>query len=415
MEKILYKNQNVKRDKFLKVKKFMVKGEKINFKFETLNFFHYSNYISPKKEIAMKKYTVKNSIVTQSNDLIKSTQSFTLVERRLIYHILSKINPLDKNPTNIFTLRVADFGDSFPQMNKSLIYNQLKEAVDKLLHQRTIQHLTDRGTTKVFNVLQEYEYKDKEGFLSIKFSDSMMPLIYNLKTYTSIIFDNLKKLDTVYSLRMYELMLMIYKKNLANYNFGNKDIRVIEVDDLRFFLNCLNSYSSFKLFKIRVIEPALKEITKKTELSVTAEYLRTGRKIDRIRFHIFNKETGENLLEPDKPIPKRPTLKRHPNPEKYKDEETGEFYEKTFFLDRFEWACINYKRLYDYKNALKEIGQKLDDKLEKKQQEYLNIITYSITDVKENGLPFLSLQRNCDFRELLRTLEEIKNKYLHSK
>ena len=225
----------------------------------------------------MKKYTVKNSIVTQSNDLIKSTQSFTLVERRLIYHILSKINPLDKSPSNVFTLRVADFGDSFPQMNKALIYNQLKEAVDKLLHQRTIQHLTDRGTTKVFNVLQEYEYKDKEGFLSIKFSDSMMPLIYNLKAYTSIIFDNLKKLDTVYSLRMYELMLMIYKKNLANYNFGNKDIRVIEVDDLRFFLNCLNLYSSFKLFKSKVIEPALKEITKKTELDFIFSIKRLGK------------------------------------------------------------------------------------------------------------------------------------------
>lgn len=50
MEKILYKNQYVKYLKFLKVKKFMVKGIKIYFRFETLIFFHYSNYISPKKK-----------------------------------------------------------------------------------------------------------------------------------------------------------------------------------------------------------------------------------------------------------------------------------------------------------------------------------------------------------------------------
>lgn len=145
------------------------------------------------------------------------------------------------------------------------------------------------------------------------------------------------------------------------------------------------------------------------------EYLRTGRKVDRIKFNIANKESGENLIETKKTIIKKPTLKRHPNPENYKDEDTGEFNEKDYFLDEFEWACINYKRVYDYKNALKSTGQSLDEKMDKKGKEYLNRITSAITDVKEQGLPFLNiLGKNYDPRELLSTLEAIKDKYLHN-
>ena len=357
------------------------------------------------------KHNTTNYLVQQSNSLIETSQSFTLVERRLIYHILSKINPNEITPQ--FELRVADFIESFPDIDPKNAYTQIREAVEKLWT-RSIQFKTDKGTTKVFHFLEMKEYKNSEGYLKIEFHRTVIPMIFDLKlgNYTTIFFDRLKNLDSTYSLRLYELAMMIYKQK----GYNHKNINIIALEDLRFFLNCIDTYPNFKYFRQWILDPALKEVSEKTELIVAAEYLRTGRKIDRIKLNIKNKELGENLLEPEKPIPKKPALKRHPNPEKYKNEDTGEFYEKTFFLDRFEWACINYKRLYDYKNALKEVEQKLDEKLEKKQQEYLNIITYSITDVKENGLPFLNiLGKNYDSRELLSTLEEIKDKYLHSK
>nr|WP_012477604.1 replication initiation protein [Actinobacillus pleuropneumoniae]ABF72155.1 replication protein [Actinobacillus pleuropneumoniae] len=232
----------------------------------------------------MKKDKLKKYLVQQSNALIESSQKMTLVERRIIYHTLSRINP--KQPQQEYVLKVEDFANDFPQMCKAVIYDQLKEAVQKLF-KRDIQQITDRGTTKTFYLLQEQEYKDKEGFLRMKFSDSTMPLIFELKEkFTTMILENFKFLDSTYSLRLYELLCQ----------YQNQGWRQISVTDLRFFLGCDESYSEFKQFKRRVIEPAIKEISEKSNLLVSAEYIRSGNLSLKSSLSFVTKKTHQVLI-----------------------------------------------------------------------------------------------------------------------
>lgn len=297
-----------------------------------------------KKDKNKKKY-----LVQQSNALIETSQKMTIVERRLMYHVLSRINP--KQPQQEYTLQVEDFANDFPQMGKGAVYEQLKEAVQRLF-KRDIQLITDRGTTKTFYLLQEQEYKDGEGFLRMKFSDSTMPLIFELKEkFTTMILENFKFLDSTYSLKLYELLCQ----------YQNQGWRQLTVTDLRFFLGCDESYSEFKQFKQRVIEPAMKEISEKSNLLVNAEYIRSGRFITEVKFMFCDKKDDITIIDIDKPvIIKRPSLKRHPNPDNYdfNNENTKIQYQ----LDCFQWALENYKRLTKYENALKAQNKQLPSK-----------------------------------------------------
>ena len=298
----------------------------------------------------MKK--TSNKLVQQSNALIESSQKLTLVERRLFYYILSKLNP--KEPKNTFQLKVEDFANDFPQMGNGTIYNQLKDGVQKLF-KRDIQLITERGTTKVFHILQAQEYKDKEGFLSIKFSEDMMPLIFELKQkYTSMLLENFKNLDSVYSLRLYEL--------LCQYQSMGK--REITVEDLRFFLDCVDTNKEFKFFKLRVIEPAIKEINAKTNLLIhKVEYKRIGRKISSIAFEFCDKAFVQDTtaIETTQPqqrqvkINEEPSLKRYPrNVPRINLKGMLSIEEIMQHKMKFRVACYNLKIIseYEQKNKL---------------------------------------------------------------
>ena len=126
-----------------------------------------------------------------------------------------------------------------------------------------------------------------------------------------MLLENFKSLDSVYSLRLYEL--------LCQYQSMGK--REITVEDLRFFLDCVDKYTLFKKLKQVVIEPAIEEINAKTNLLIhKVEYKRIGRKIGSIAFEFCDKAFVQDTtaIETTQPqqrqvkINEEPSLKRYP-------------------------------------------------------------------------------------------------------
>lgn len=324
-----------------------------------------------------KKNNKNNHLVQQSNALIETSQKMTLIERRLIYHVLSRINP--QKPQQEYVLKVSDFAQDFPQMDSAHVYGQLKNAVNAL-YKRDVQLITDRGSTKIFHLIQEQEYKDNEGYLRMKFSDSTMPLIFELKEkYTTMILENFKTLDSAHSLKLYELFCQ----------YRNVGEREIKIEDLRFFLGCEETYPDFKIFNQMLLKPAIKEICEKTDLIVNFEILRTSRSVSSIKFR-FTEKISDDIIDSDfkvKPLkaPKIPAIKRHPNPKNEKYLENGKILYEKFYRDSFEWAVENYKRIFNYDIKLKEVGLELSDKEKDRKTQYLNKMAEVYTKFKQNG------------------------------
>ena len=334
-----------------------------------------------------------NKLVQQSNALIETSQSLTVVERRLIYHILSRLNPQSQKQS--YTVKVEDFANDFPQMNIKHVYNQVKDAIEKLW-KREIVFIDENDKVTKIRWFSSQQYQDKQAFLKVSFSNEVMPLIFELKQkYTTMLLENFKSLDSVYSLRLYEL--------LCQYQSMGK--REITVEDLRFFLDCIDKYTLFKKLKQVVIEPAIEEINAKTNLLIhKVEYKRIGRKIGSISFEFCDKAFVQDTttIETTQPqqrqvkINEEPSLKRYPRiakndksgyikRNKLNDKEALEYmmeWYKEQHKSVFCVACHNLKIISEYEQHNK-LSSRLSQAKKKAQQTlglyYSNTAEYYFT------------------------------------
>lgn len=305
--------------------------------------------------------------IKQSNKLIESSHNLSLVERRIFFHILGVINPLE--PQQTFKLKVNDFLADFPNMDRNSVYAQIKEAGEKLWQREIILSKTKNKLDKIRLVSRQI-YEDNQGTIEFTFTNEVMPLIFDLKShFTTMILERFSELNSVYSLKLYEL--------LCHANGMKKTKLSLSLEELRYYFNCTDTYSDWKDLKKWVIDPAIEEVSKKTDLSVTATFDRNGgRKISSIIFYFLDKNVGNVIDLLPEIIPKRPRLKKHPNPKNYYDKEDEKsFFEKEYLVDCFSWAIINLKTLkkYEEKSNKTPLSKKDLERKEKYTREIANV------------------------------------------
>ena len=96
--------------------------------------------------------------------------------------------------------------------------------------------------------------------------------------------------------RLYELLRMWT---------GNKTIIEYSVDEIKEYLMLQDKYKVFQNFKVRVIEPAIKELREKELLDIyDVEYIKTGRKVTSIKFYVKDLEPRTYKFETKKDFDK---------------------------------------------------------------------------------------------------------------
>jgi plasmid replication initiation protein len=128
----------------------------------------------------------------------------------------------------------------------------------------------------------------KGGFCYWEYSTPMRQMLYHPRIYARINLSLQNVITSKHSLILYENIFFYYR---ADDGFG--ETPWVDVADLRKLL-CLKKgeYKQFKVFNSAVIKKSVEEINQKTDLQVTIEYRRSGRKVSAIKF--FVKLNGEN-------------------------------------------------------------------------------------------------------------------------
>lgn len=108
----------------------------------------------------------------------------------------------------------------------------------------------------------------------------LKPYILDIKQrYTKYFFKSITGLNSIYSMRLYEL--------LKQYEFRNS--RSFNLEDLRFLLNITEGkYAKYTDFKKRVLLSSQKELQEKTDITFDFEEIRERRKVVRIDFKILS-------------------------------------------------------------------------------------------------------------------------------
>lgn len=217
---------------------------------------------------------MNNLVVYKANALIEASYKLTLQEQRILLICIAKLNPRDTNLNKIFEITSQEFLNAFPNIGKKHAEERLQEAIDKLA-ERWIHVYTDNEKRRIRWIQEEAKYFNGEGKVEIVFSDSIMPYLTQLKgQFTSIILKNISSLKSNYSIRIYELLMQ----------FKIIGSRTITITKLRSILEVEDKYKTFKSFNQWVIQPSIKELNKKSNLTISIQTIKTGRNVKSLQF-----------------------------------------------------------------------------------------------------------------------------------
>lgn len=268
----------------------------------------------------------RNNLVAKDNRLIQNSRfSLDSIENKAILYLISKIQPDDK-PGKIYTFNCKEF-QALLKWNIDDSYQYMKIM---------LQNLGDIS----FWIEGEIEGKKKDillrwfnitrmdpgsGDVEISFQSDMFPFLLDLQKhleeegryYTTYKLQNITLMKHRYSPRIYEL-LKSYQYNNKKWTFENgtgsvydlqRRIAGTEIDKkTRKAISMIpESWKNWAIFKRDVLEPAVKEINKYTDIKVAYDgkkediHHRKTRAIRTIEFYMVGK-TGPEQRSTDEVI-----------------------------------------------------------------------------------------------------------------
>ena len=243
------------------------------------------------------------NIITKHNALIKASYRLSLMEIRIVLYGISLINPVVSNdfPTS-YVLDIKKFGLLFGIEDKRL-YSELKDIVIKKFWERDFSFIDKKGEITMRRWLTDIVFHDKKGYLEIFYNPRIKSLLTNLKEhFTSYYLEKTVNFKSVYSVRVYELCIMHYKKLSKK----NKSIKFrVTIVELKGLLMLTSEYKLFFNFKNRVLERSKVEINKHSDLKIHYEIMKLGRTPHEIEFSVKLKKTNEHYAQKEIELKKK--------------------------------------------------------------------------------------------------------------
>ena len=229
-----------------------------------------------------------NELVTISHDLTRASYSLSLNEKRVLLKAVSLLDTYG-GPDQMIEINAGDCAD-FYSMEKKKSYTYIASAVQKLWDRTLV--LKD-GTRMRWVITCKYE----SGVVFVKFHPDLSPHLLDLKThYTRYMLTRAANFKLMYTWRLFELIMQFKRTGYLKIDLGEfKD--TLEIPEY---------YSSdFSRIRVKVIEPAIKEIREKDGLKVTWKPIKKGRSVAALEFK-FPVEPQHELFKVDKPFIDKP-------------------------------------------------------------------------------------------------------------
>jgi plasmid replication initiation protein len=229
----------------------------------------------------------KADLVVKSNRLIEASYRLGMNEQRIILYAICRCREEQKGlfPDLPVTITADAFVKQFPSVDKSNVYGQLKEAMNSLYNRSVMIHDIDPATKKArvkeTRWISEKAYIDGAGHVQIVFTPEVIKYMTRLETeFTSYQLEKVGNMTSAYAVRIYELLAQ-------HRDIGN---RTLNLAWLREILQIApDEYKLTTNFIRKVIEVAVDQINKHSDLTVSYKPLKTGRAITDFAFKIKSK------------------------------------------------------------------------------------------------------------------------------
>lgn len=219
----------------------------------------------------------KNRIVKKSNRTISSrVKDFSLTQMKIMNLAISELKE-DSKPEEILTFQAVELLKAIGLGKNHL---ELRKATRDMIRAIEIPE-SDGGISQV-PIFTKIRY-NLGGTVEIKFHEDVIPLLIQAKKeYTKYYFENIQRLKSTYSIKLYELC--------KQYQNTKQKYREISIDELKFYLDIPKTkYKRYSHLKSKILLVAIPEINEKTDLLIDFEEQKKGRSVVGIRFNIIAK------------------------------------------------------------------------------------------------------------------------------
>ena len=216
--------------------------------------------------------------INMSNALARSAQGLTLSEKRVVSMALAKTDSIPAKDAALAQFRngwtvhltAEEYAKEFG-ISDDVAYVQLKDAADNLIrrHVRTMME-TVRGLKEIkTNWCGQCIYHHGEGWVEISFTPQIAPHLLGLRSqFVSYKLKQASALRSIYSWRLFECLQ----------SWGSKGKWSPSIEDFMHAMDVPDSYQKdFANLRIRVIEPALKELREKDNQIIEMTLKKAGR------------------------------------------------------------------------------------------------------------------------------------------
>jgi len=237
--------------------------------------------------------------IRKPNKLIQAGQHLSATQSKIIFSMLGRFKYL-VGEKDLFKLSKVEYKIPLSEVIPNYTTSRGGKT-DKLVHSQVenlMQHFltVKKGKkTKRYNLISFSEVEDGGDTITTRFNIDVLELLVEMTKdgYTKIAFEDVFKLKSPYSIRIFEKL----KRQKNNPMVINNGYYEISLDDLKFSLGLKDSqYPRWAELNRRVITPAQEEIEEKTDLRFEIIPVKESRKIVGIRFE--NIMTVESIVTP---------------------------------------------------------------------------------------------------------------------
>ncbi|MGM9512447.1 replication initiation protein [Larkinella sp. GY13] len=217
----------------------------------------------------------------QPNLITESRQTYSALEKNIVVTIINKLTILYfEKSLPLFPHQEIDFLIPYSEISSSRNYEEVEQAAKSLqVKQEGFAYTNEKGE-RFFKYMVPFPFIENvktngKMFLKITMTSKAIPYYTEMgKQWTSYDFKAMRSLSSVYSKRLYEILMSHHRSDRFQY----------DVDHLRHIINVPTAFDYYE-FTRRCLDTACSEIEKKTGIMLRYEPARkVGKKVVAIQF-----------------------------------------------------------------------------------------------------------------------------------
>jgi plasmid replication initiation protein len=228
----------------------------------------------------------KINLVVKENKLINASYRLDLVEQRLMLMTIVEARKKGITISNREHIKIhaSNYAEQFNTTQENA-YLVLKEAASSLVDRSVSWQEFDKLGPIVVksNWVQQISYQRTTGIIKILLTEAVVSLVTELeKQFTAYDIEQVSAINSSYAVRLYELIISWRSVGktpvIALFDLRNK----LGINDDKFLQMCH--------FKSKVLDFSVDEINKKTDIKISYDQIKEGRKIVGFVFKIENEK-----------------------------------------------------------------------------------------------------------------------------